>query len=116
MDNFEVPIFKKTYDLYKEFYVCLKNFPKQDKYSLGDRCNLILVEIMEYLLAANSLGKFERMSCLEKVSIKLNIFRVYLRLAKDIKALDDKKYILIQGLVDEIGRMLGGWIRMLKAQ
>ncbi len=116
MDNFDVSIFKKTYDLYKEFYICLKNFPKQDKYSLGDKCNLVLVDIMEYLLTASSLSKLERLSYLEKASIKLNIFRVYVRLAKDIKALDDKKYILIQGLVDEIGRMLGGWIKMLKAQ
>ena len=116
MDNFDVPIFKKTYDLYKEFYICLKSFPKQDKYSLGDKCNLILVDILECLLTANSLDKSKRLLYLEKTSIKLNIFRVYIRLAKDIKALENKRYILIQGLVNEVGRMLGGWIRMLKAQ
>ncbi|MEK9174489.1 MAG: diversity-generating retroelement protein Avd [Patescibacteria group bacterium] len=115
MDSFDIPIFKKTYDLYKEFYTCLKSFPKQDKYSLGEKCNLILIEIMGYLLEIGNLEKTKRLLYLEKVSIKLNLFRVYIRLAKDIKVLENKKYILIQEITDEIGRMLGGWIRSSKS-
>ena len=30
---------------------------------------------------------------------------------KENKSLDMKKYTLLQGIVDEIGRMLGGWIK-----
>jgi hypothetical protein len=30
---------------------------------------------------------------------------------KDIKAIDAKKYIIIEANLDEIGRMLGGWIK-----
>lgn len=115
MDNFDVPIFKKTYDLYKEFYICLKSFPKQDKYSLGEKCNLILIEILGYLLEAGRLDSLEKLSCLEKISVKLNLFRVYIRLAKDIRVLENKKYVLIQEMVDEMGRMLGGWIRKTKS-
>jgi hypothetical protein len=33
---------------------------------------------------------------------------------KDVKAIDNKKYTIIQSEVDEIGRMLGGWIKSLK--
>jgi hypothetical protein len=115
MDNFDVPIFKKTYDLYKEFYICLKSFPKQDKYSLGEKCNLILIEILGHLLETGRLDGLEKLSCLEKISVKLNLFRVYIRLAKDIRALENKKYVSIQEMVDEIGRMLGGWIRKTKS-
>ncbi len=114
MDSFDIPIFKKTYDLYKEFYTCLKSFPKQDKYSLGEKCNLILIEILGHLLEISNLSGLEKISCLGKISVKLNLFRVYIRLAKDIKVLENKKYILIQEMVDEIGRMLGGWIRKIK--
>lgn len=48
------------------------------------------------------------------MSIDLNLFRVFIRLMKDTKAIDNKKYTVVQGKVDEIGRMLGGWIRSLK--
>lgn len=30
---------------------------------------------------------------------------------KENKSLDMKKYTLLQGIIDEIGRMLGGWIK-----
>jgi putative aminopeptidase FrvX len=33
---------------------------------------------------------------------------------KDVKAIDSKKYVLIEAHLDEIGRMLGGWIKSTK--
>jgi len=48
---------------------------------------------------------------LEKASIKLNFLRVFLRLCRDVKAIDTKKYIEWEEAIDEIGRMLGGWIK-----
>lgn len=114
MDEFDIPILKKTYELYKEFYLCAKNFPRQDKYSLGQKCEILTLEIIEFILQANQSPRPERILYLDKASIKLNIFRIYIRLAKEIRALDSKKYILIQELADEIGRMLGGWRRSIK--
>ena len=34
---------------------------------------------------------------------------------KDVKAIDAKKYVALESIVDEIGRMLGGWIRSTKS-
>lgn len=109
MNEFDVPIFKKSYDLYKEFYICLKTFPKQDRYSLGQKSESLMTEILECLLTATGLPKAEKLPHLDKASGKLNILRIYIRLAKDIKAMDNKQYIFFQYSVDEIGRMLGGW-------
>jgi hypothetical protein len=33
---------------------------------------------------------------------------------KDVKAIDNKKYIAIESEMDEIGSQLGGWIRSTK--
>lgn len=109
MNEFDIPIFKKSYDLYKEFYICLKTFPKQDRYSLGQKSETVLTEILECLLTATGLPKAEKLPYLDKASGKLNLLRIYMRLAKDIKVMDNKKYIFFQDSVDEIGRMLGGW-------
>lgn len=51
---------------------------------------------------------------IRKTSRKLNLLRVFLRLLKDIKSIDLKKYSLLEESVDEIGRMLGGWIKSAK--
>lgn len=115
MDNFDVPIFKKSYDLYKEFYLCLKNFPKVDRYSLGQKCEVLIMEILDCLLLASGLPKTSKAPYLDTASAKLNLLRVHLRLAKDIRALDNQKYIVLQEMVDEIGRMLGGWRKSVKS-
>lgn len=45
---------------------------------------------------------------------KLNVLRIFLRLTKDTKLLDLKKCLLLQEIVDEIGRMLGGWMKSVR--
>lgn len=114
MDNFDIPIFKKTYELYKAFYGIRQTVPKQDRYALWQKCENTLLDIIEHILFAGQVPKNQKLSFLEKVSIEINVFRIFIRLSKDIKAIDNKKYLLIQEHTDEIGRMLGGWIKSVK--
>jgi len=114
MDEFDIPIFKKTYELYKGFY-CLRNsISRQDRYTIWQRCENLMLNILEGILSASQLSKLEKLPILEKVSLNLNFLRVFLRLMKEIKSLDTKKYIFLEEDVDEIGRMLGGWIKSTK--
>jgi|GEM_PF-3414003 len=53
---------------------------------------------------------------LDNASVKLNLLRVLIRLSHDTKTLDGKKYTTIQQQIDEIGRMLGGWIKSVKTE
>ncbi|MGC9602917.1 MAG: four helix bundle protein [Minisyncoccia bacterium] len=114
MDDFDIPIFKKSYELYKTFYGYRTIIAKQDRYAIWQRSEDTTLEILEGILAASQAYKTDKLPALEKVSLKLNILRVFLRLMKEVKTLDNKKYIALQSLVDEIGRMLGGWIKSTK--
>ena len=111
MEEFDIPIFKKTYELYKTFYSYRNAVSKQDRYTLWQRCENLILDILESILWASQLPKTDKFPILEKASLKLNFLRVFLRLCKEIKVIDNKKYILLQEIIDEIGRMLGGWIR-----
>lgn len=114
MDEFDIPIFKKSYTLYKTFYSYRNTVPKQDRYTIWQKCESILIEILERILLASQLSKDKKLPILEKVSIKLNLLRIFIRLSKETRAIDNKKYIILQELIDEIGRMLGGWIKSTK--
>ncbi len=114
MNELDIPIFKKSYDLYKDFYNLRLSVPKQDRYTLWQKCESLLIEVLEGILLASQQSKSEKLPTLEKTSVKLNFLRVCIRLMKDIKAIDSKKYIIIEANLDEIGRMLGGWIRSTK--
>ena len=111
MDDFDIPIFKKAYDLYKTFYGYRESIPKQDRHTIWQRCENLILEIIEGILLASQTYKSDKLPILEKASLKLNFLRVFLRLLKEVKTIDNKKYAVLQECVDEIGRQLGGWIK-----
>jgi hypothetical protein len=56
----------------------------------------------------------EKIISLKTASTKLDMLKFFLQLSWEIKALDNKKYITISEKLNEIGKMLGGWIKALK--
>ena len=111
MNEFDIPIFRKTYELFKALYGHRRAVPKQDRYAIWQRSENALLDVLEDVLLASQSQKSEKLPVLERASVRLNIFRVFLRLMKEVRTLDAKTYVGLQGLVDEIGRMLGGWIK-----
>lgn len=55
-----------------------------------------------------------KQTALQQISTKLDLLKILLRLSKDSQALTDKKYLELQAILQEIGRMLGGWIKSTK--
>ena len=99
------------YELYKIFHEYRKVISKIDRFTIFERSENIIIDIVELLLEAGYSRAANKNIVLEKASAKLNTLRFFIRLMKDTKALDNKKYINLQEMIDEIGRMLGGWIR-----
>ena len=104
----EIPIIQKIRELYKLFYGYLALFPKKDKYALGGKCELYIITTLELLLAAGSAPKEEKRVFIQQANVKFDALKVFLRLAQELRLLDNKKYITLQTHIQEIGRMLGG--------
>ena len=115
MDEFDIPIFKKSYDLYRQLHELRIQVAKQDRHTLWQRLENSTLEVIEGILRASSMTKDEKMPVLQEVSHSLNITRIFIRLTKDTKVIDMGKYEDFQNQVDEIGRMLGGWIKQVKS-
>lgn len=112
-EEIDIPIFKKSYDFYKILYTFRTTVPKMDKYSIWQKAEELTLEMIEGIISASYKQKFEKTVVLESVSLKLNILRTILRLMKDVKTIDNRKYVLLEEPLDEIGRMLGGWMKSL---
>jgi len=48
---------------------------------------------------------------LEKISVELDVLRIFIRLAKDMKFISVRQYQFAAEKVNEIGKMLGGWLK-----
>ena len=114
MDQFDIPLFKKLYEIYKNMHGMRNAVPKQDRFTVWQKCECVLMDILEEVLQASQMPKTEKLPVIEKASRNLNSLRIFFRLSLEIKAIDNKKYLALQTDTDEVGRMLGGWIRSTK--
>ena len=113
-NHFDIPIFQKTYDFYKLIHEYSANIPKMERYTIWQKIKTVCIEIIEGLLTVNHLSGAEKLSLMNDISVKIDLLRVFVRLAYETKAISEKKYIALQENLDEIGRMLGGWIKNVK--
>lgn len=87
-------------------------FPKTKRHTLGKKLDNLTLEIFELLFSIpNSKNKAE---VLNQISIKLDLIKILLRFAKDTQCLKNKNYLELQTVLQETGKMLGGWIRATK--
>jgi hypothetical protein len=107
----DIPIFHKTYDLYKTFYEYSVHFPKKDRYTLGQKIENNILELLELVVLASQTEGAKKLNTLKSASVKLDMIKILVRLCKELKAIDTKKYLSLSLLLQEIGKMLGGWIK-----
>ena len=95
-------------------YQYIKLFPKKDKYSLGGKLDATTLTIFEELFFASQSKGVDKLDALQKASIQLEVLKILIRLAKDVQATDTKKYLALQEILQEVGKMLGGWLKATK--
>ena len=111
----DISIVHKMYKFYLILNSAVQMFPKKYRYSLGQKLETLLLELIELALLAHSKKqKSSKMLILNKIDVKLKLLKYLIRASLDTKAINDKKYVLLEGRLQEIGRMLGGWIRSIK--
>lgn len=108
----DIPIFSKLYDFYKNLSQVVATFPKSKRYTLGLRLDNISLDIFELLLSIPLAA--DKQAKLKTISTKLDVLKVLLRLTKDTKAMSNSDYLTLQTSLQEIGKMLGGWLRYTK--
>ncbi len=106
----DLKIFTKVYDLLQYLHRETAGFPKSEKPVLGRRIYDCLLQILEYIITANE--ETDKFPHLKKASTELERLRIFIRLAFDLRLINVKKYGFASQNIDEIGRMLGGWIKV----
>lgn len=109
-----VPIVHSLYQLYQTWHNLVVTFPKSERYSLGATCQTELLAILEAVIsAAGNPDKSAKAAALSVASVKLDVLRLLIRLAKDCKCISNATYLELQSKLHEVGRMLGGWLKTL---
>lgn len=92
----------------------MPNFPKGSRYTLGGKIDSLFLEVIENIVKAGYSDRAEKLVSLKRSSVKLDLLKFFLQIAWEIKSLDNKKYIKLSEKLNEIGKMLGGWMKSIK--
>jgi len=110
----EIPIITKFNESYKLWHGFLIHIPRLTRYTLGAKIDNIFTECLELSLLAGYSAKETKLPIVQKLSVKFDTLKFFLKLIWEIKALDNNKYIVLMNPLAEIGNMIGGWLNSLK--
>lgn len=103
------PALEKTYCFLLWLVPTVEKFPRSQKFMLGDRIQSTALDVLEGLIEATY--RRERAEHLARVNLLLEKLRFLFRLAKDLRILDARRYEFSAREINEIGRLVGGWMK-----
>lgn len=92
-------------------YVALRQFPKFERHVLAAEMRGSMWGLLRLIVLCNK--RYHKKTTLQELDAELDLLRCQVRLANGLGYLDFKKYEHWAKLNDEIGRMLGGWLKSL---
>lgn len=87
----------------------VEKFPRNYKFTLGDRLQSAALDVLEALIEATYTK--ERTRRLRDANLGIEKLRFLIRLATDLKLLDQRRYEHAARMLDDGGRMIGGWLK-----
>lgn len=111
-----LPIIQKLIVVYIIWHEYLPRFSKDHRYTLGYKIDSLFVEIIEILYVAQYISKIKKLTYLLKASSKLDLLKFFLMILWRIRGIDNKKYIHLSKYLQELGKMLGGWIKEIDSK
>lgn len=87
----------------------LDKFPRARRFTLGERLETGLLEVLELLVEAAYTRNKD--APLRRANLKLEVVRHLWRLAHELKVIATRQYEHGARLVDDLGRQIGGWLR-----
>jgi len=88
--------------------------PRTEKFSIGTEYKLSMYKLLELVMILNKIEKEEvkeSIKILNKLDSLLNTQRIYLRIMKKNRWIDEKKLKIAMEEIYEIGKILGGFIK-----
>lgn len=105
----DLSVFVRWVDFVKWLLPTTEKFPKKVRFSFSNRLDNLALDVVEDLVEARyTRRKTEK---LKAVNLKLERLRVLLRLCHELAYLPHQRYEFAMRSLNEVGRMVGGWIK-----
>ena len=105
----DLKIYQKWEDMHLYLYGALKSYPKSERFTLATTTINASIEVGMSITRANT--SRDKKKWLDHADIELARLKILVRIGMKLGFLPINKYGILSGMLTEIGRMFGGWIR-----
>lgn len=100
-------------DLIEYTYDMIRKYPKSEKFALAASIKESMFNSLRLILRANKVygNKNKRLDILNELDAEIQLQKVFVRISNTNKYISNSNYVNWSSKLDEIGRILGGWIR-----
>lgn len=107
----DTPLFHRIYALYKLIYLLSSSIPKAKRYTLWLKVEEATLSIITGIIQAGHCRGKQQYDILLQISASLDLLKVLIRLCKEIRCIDMRRYLELEKHLQEAGKMQGGWIK-----
>ncbi len=105
----------QTKEVYRLWHNYIVNLNRVDRYTIGAKIDDTFLSLLELIFkGCFAYDKFEKISIISQAIAKSDLLKFLLQIAWENKIINNKIYGALILLLDEIGRMLGGWKKNLE--
>jgi hypothetical protein len=105
----ELVVITKAFDLAREMTQRTRKLPRDLKFVLGDRMLTTTYDLLDLLIEAKYLHT--KKARLQQANLLLERLRFQVRLCVEEKLISIRQYEYLIEMIDEVGRMVGGWTK-----
>ena len=102
-------------ELYIEYMLAvILKLPRTEKFSIGTEYKSSMYQMLSNVMMLNKISKVrikDILGILNNIDAALNTQRIYLRIMKNNRWIDEKKFKVAMEMIYEIGKILGGLIK-----
>jgi hypothetical protein len=92
------------------------SLPKSHRFTFGERVDCLTLDCLELVIEAVYSPPNMKGPLLRRVNLNLEKLRVFWRLVCDRGWISQQQLLFVSQKVDEIGRMIGGWIKQAETK
>ena len=85
--------------------------PRTEKFNIGNEYKISMYQMLKNIMYITKIEKAQALDILNKIDAELNTQRIYLRIMKNNKWIDERKSRIAMEQIYEIGKILGGLIK-----
>ena len=86
----------------------ITKLPRTEKFNIGNEYKTSMQEMLRNIMYLSKIEQKQSINILNEIDAELNTQRIYLRIMKNNKWMDERKFRISMEQIYEIGKILGG--------